>query len=431
MSRLLPRRDLFRYGVAGGFTLWLFRPNFADAATVFNIHYGLSAWASGSFTQGQRCSASGNAYQCTTPGSSSAAPSGTGGSINNGGTAVFKYLSAIDFTSLQNWANAMPATQTVNYLVQLWNNGVITTSLNTAFMQYTATAGSFSTVITPAPGEGLTGNVTAAGAWNPANGVAFDCPASGTESGGLLYNYLNTNNVTFSGLQFRDLNASAGALMFGTQANVSNLLLTDCILDGYNFMYNGSGTSGCGLTNCLMINRQTSPADFPVKWEVTSTSGFMVNCVAVGVGGGAQCMACSLSNSAGAVFVRNCYFSGAAGEPLLSQNASGAIIADHCAFDVSSSAAITGPADGFPNGDGGNNLYSKPSANQFISNTTNFRLKTGSDCIGAGVVDLTDIPNGLDLYGVAHGASVWDIGPIAFALSGHGGVGALPLLGVG
>lgn len=56
-----------------------------------------SAWASGSFvTAGGNtiCTNAGNIYQCTTSGTSTAAPTGTGTGINNGGTAVFKFIGA-------------------------------------------------------------------------------------------------------------------------------------------------------------------------------------------------------------------------------------------------------------------------------------------------------------------------------------------------
>ena len=186
MSRHLSRRDFFRYGVAGGFTLWLLRANLAQAATTFNIHYGLSAWPQNTaLGLGARRSNGGNAYQVITAGTTAntpgAGPAGTGSNITDG-TVHWKYLSAIDYTSLQAWANNQPSTQSVNYIVQLWNNGVITTTVSTPFLVYTSTAGSFATLITCAPGEGLIGNRSSALAYNTANGVSFECASSGTET---------------------------------------------------------------------------------------------------------------------------------------------------------------------------------------------------------------------------------------------------------
>src|SRR5579871_4797709 len=103
---MLSRRNLLRGAVAAAALAAVeLRPRIAVAAQIKNIHFGLSAWSNKVFGPGARCSNAGNAYQCITGGSSTAAPTGTGSSINNGGAAVFKWLSAIDFTTPQAWIN--------------------------------------------------------------------------------------------------------------------------------------------------------------------------------------------------------------------------------------------------------------------------------------------------------------------------------------
>lgn len=91
-------------------------------ATVVNIH-NAPAWSAATFTAGQRITNTSKAYQVTNPGTSTAAPTGTGTSINNGGVAVFKYLSGVDATSINGWVSANTgATLTQPAVLQHWND---------------------------------------------------------------------------------------------------------------------------------------------------------------------------------------------------------------------------------------------------------------------------------------------------------------------
>lgn len=128
-------------------------------ALVSNLHFGLTAWASGAFGLGQRCSSSSNAYQCITPGNSTSAPVGTGSSITSG-TAVFKWLSAIDYTTLQAWANALPATLTQPVQLLVWNDGPVTTTAGVPFLTLVGhtTSATNNITVTPAPGESFAAN---------------------------------------------------------------------------------------------------------------------------------------------------------------------------------------------------------------------------------------------------------------------------------
>jgi hypothetical protein len=46
-----------------------------------NIYVGLAAWTNHTFVLGERCSNAGNAYQCITAGTSTAAPTGTSSNV--------------------------------------------------------------------------------------------------------------------------------------------------------------------------------------------------------------------------------------------------------------------------------------------------------------------------------------------------------------
>lgn len=428
---MLNRRQFLRYGVAGGFTLWLLRPNFAQAATTFNIHYNLAAWPQNTaLSLGARRSNGGNAYQVITAGTtanvSGAGPTGTGSNITDG-TVHWKYLSAIDYVSLQDWANNMPATQGDNYLVQLWNNGLITTTTDVQFLSYQTDAAGFSTLITCAPGEGISSRRTSPLARNQANGVMFQAPSSGAAV--FPYFFITTANTTISGIQYYDPQAATGNTAFVLAAD--NNRMDGCLIDAWSILY--TGNNNVGVANCLLINRETGTsgtAEWPVKWDTTASGAYVVNCHCIQAGdGGPGAFVVHLNSTPGSGIVRNSSFFGTT-EPVMSQNVAGAWVIDHCGFDVSSANEFTSTTLGFPNTDGGNNLFSLTAANQFINTSTDFRLKSSSDFINAGTTDTTDIPAANDIYGVLRPqGSAWDIGAQEFVPAG--GSGGLLLSGVG
>ncbi len=234
-------------------------------ALVSNVHYNLSPWASGTFTLNQRTTNAGNVYQATTAGSSTGAPTGTGTGINNGGAAVFAFVSTYDYPSLQAWANALPATLTQPVVAQLWNNGPITTTSGTPFLTLTGhvTTTSNNITITCAPGEGfvspLAANPALPLAFSQSAGVNFNLPATGT--GGINYVSILDENVVAIGLQFQDPNPTSGSTIFsaGTTCTVQS-----CIFDGYgqtggasilDFSLSGASGDVQYLVNSLVVDR--------------------------------------------------------------------------------------------------------------------------------------------------------------------------------
>jgi hypothetical protein len=73
-----------------------FPGNGATLAAVFGaqIPAAIAAWSSTTYTAGQRVVSGGKVYLVITGGSSTSAPTGTGSGINNGGSAVFNYVSS-------------------------------------------------------------------------------------------------------------------------------------------------------------------------------------------------------------------------------------------------------------------------------------------------------------------------------------------------
>ncbi len=425
-------------------------------ALISNIHYNLAAWSAGLFNTGQRCASSGNAYQCVVAGSSSVAPSGTGTSINNGGTAVFKWLSPVDFTDLQTWANALPATLTQAVAAQLWNNGPITTTTGTPFLTLTGhtTSAVNNITITAAPGESFSGNGSSAGgfssgyssgysggngagggfssgfssgfsgggsggasgssgalAFNASAGVAFVLPSSGV--GGINYVALLDNNVVVSGLQFQDPNAASGSTILQTAQTCT---VQNCIFDGYgqdggasiiDSYLGGSTSSVLSFLNNLVIDRAPNGAGFVQTVNNSYNAVFANNTFfAINTPPNVACMVDGSTTPGTSIkFVNNIilgYASGT-GAPLYS-NGVATIPVSYSLFSNSSVSTGTGVVVG------SGNLYSKTAAATFVSAASNFRPLPSSSAVGAGTTDTADIPTATDIFGYPRPAGAWTIG---------------------
>ncbi len=413
-------------------------PFIPSGAVVANIHPNLSPWTNASFSVGQRCSTGGNAYECTNGGSSTSAPTGTGSNINNGGTATFKWLSAITFTSLQAWANTLNnTTLSASQAAVNWNNAVQTNAPGGFFMYLQGvTAGSFSVSITCAQGESFRDHPTSALSFNQVNGCAYDAPNTSTPTvSPSFYWFIDCDNVTIDGWQFRSVSTSNATQIIGVDnKNGRHFTIQNCLVDGcgqagdVEVLYwgntNSGGTPGiANMLNCLIIDSQNNPGAGgagieTVKWDF-GVNGVAVNCTFISRNN-SQWYAIKNLGPANENQIKNCLFFGY-GMPLISQNTTGSIVADHC---VTSAANFT--AGNTANGT--TNLFSKSAAAQFISTITDFRLKTGADAIGAAAVDTTDIPTADDIFGQGRGASAWDAG--AFQLNTSSGLSPIAVSGM-
>ena len=110
----------------------------------FNVYYGLNAWTNHTFVANEFCSNGGNAYICITPGPSTAAPTGTGTGINNGGISDFQLcighqlqtfvLQAMGDRYVQHYM-ARPGSPD-NFTVETWASAVITMPMVTPSSPY-------------------------------------------------------------------------------------------------------------------------------------------------------------------------------------------------------------------------------------------------------------------------------------------------------
>lgn len=380
--------------------------------TTSNIHLGIAGWSNATYVVGARRSNAGNAYQCTTAGTSTSPPTGTGTGIANGGISVWKYLSAVDFTTLAAWAasaTVLPATLTQPVIALLWNDSTVTAPLGTPIVTLTGhtTSGSNTITITPAPGESFQAVYqaapTTAYAYNAANGVAFQCPAAGTSA--VNYFLINDSNVILDGLQFKDPNSTSGCSIIGGSG--SNLTIRHCIIDG--FAQTGGaipiGVSGNGLTitNTLVVGRNTTVGGAMLHTNATgyaiANNTFVHATLVTGqqaLGSGTNVATSTMTSTNNIFYNYAIPYSASSGTPWLSS---------HCAY---SAASFSGSNNG---SDAGGSIFGITAAATFANFATDMHVKAGASSINAGLTDTTDIPAADDAFGTARPqGTFWDIG---------------------
>lgn len=377
-----------------------------------NIHVGLAGWSNTTYSVGQRRSNAGNAYQVTTAGTSTAPPTGTGTGITPGGTSVWKYLSSVDYTTLQAWANGIPSTLTQPIIGLLWNDGVITAVAGTSILSLTGhtTSGSNTITLVPATGEGFLATFVTAPTtpyvYNNANGISIEFPATGF--GGINYIQVDDSNVIFRGLQIKDLNASSGATMIG---GLGSVWIDKTIVDGQSqsggarMIQMGGGSSTVKITNSLIIDRSIgSPTSATVEAVGTGCVIVCSTFIKTAPASPSAALDANTNPSVASNIVRNCIFVGYATPFIAAATLSWAT--DHNAY---TNATFT---SGSSATDTGGSIYSATTSTLFVNATTDYHQNSSSPCLDTGVADTTDITTADDTFGTTRpqGTS-WDIGP--------------------
>lgn len=352
----------------------------------------------------------GNAYQCITSGTSTSAPTGAGSAINNGGTAVWKWLSAVDFTSLASWSGSIPATLTQPYVALLWNNGSITTSAGVAWLNLSGhtTSASNSITVTPAPGESFRSPGTGALAFSASAGVNFIAPSSGV--GNVNYFSASDNFVTIDGIQIQDPNPTSGSTLIQTSSGTT---VQNCIIDGYGQPsgatiiqagFPGATSSHFTFINNLLIDRCPSASGTGAQTINTNYNGTFACNTIIAINSPANLI--GLINQGDSSVTTTTTDNIWIGYPanVTIGSATGAVTTAQ--YSLFSSGTLSG---GVTLGAG--NIFNASAAAQFVSPTTNFRLLASSAAVDAGFADTADVPFATDIFGTTRPqAAGWDIG---------------------
>lgn len=379
-----------------------------------NIYPNVIAWAgSTSYSVGQTRQNGTNAYRVITPGTSasSGGPTGTGSNITDG-TVHWKYLSAVDYTSVQDWVNAVVAASPLSqdYTGWLWNTGsTITPVAGTAVADFTgANSNGHTITLTCASGESfrdaLLANSALPLAYNASNGVAIQLPATGSG----LINYINctTNNIVIDGIQYQDPNTSSVCTLIGGTGN--NCVIRNCILDGQTqaggatvVQFNGTGLT---MYNNLVIDHDTALNGGTVQALGTGANISANIFILPAALAGAACLDAGTNSTVSSDTAKNNIY---IGYSLLVVNGSGGNI-----WTTSNNAATAASfAAGNCGTDTGGSQYGLTASNLFVNASTNFRTKSGASIIGGGANLATLIPTLDDIIGDPRPPSgAWDNG---------------------
>lgn len=305
-----------------------------------------------------------------------------------------------DYANVVDWFAGIPATVLENEVGALYNDSE---NVLTAVVIFSGkTPGAFSISLSPAAGQGFADSKNNPGfklSYVASQGVAF---SSATGYMSPLFT-LNQAKMSITGIQIKTTAANSGCIEH-INANSSTSYLKNIIADS-NGAAGGSRypirLSGGKAINCLAIVRNGSTNAIPTEYGAV-----VLNCTAVVVagsstdgiteGGGTN----NTVNNSAAFGFTNSFSSG---------------------WDASSNYNIAADTTA----PGANSLQSKTFANQFVSTTDDFRLKAGSDCIGAGNTDATDAPE--DIVGTTRGTTTsGDIGAWEYVAAAATFIAALP-----
>lgn len=297
-----------------------------------------------------------------------------------------------DYSTLSAWAASIPATLADSYVGECYNDSEFTNTDTVLSLTGHTTTSTFTITLTAATGQSFVDNAnvqTNALTYNQANGVGIN--------GSSAYNAaldIHDNYVTLSRLQIK--NPLTGTYPTTLKLN-GNETVSQCIIDGASSAqiidaFGYSGTNNL-VTNTLIIHRANAGKSY---W--CNGGNVLANVT----------LACpsdfTSSNTAIAIDSNYGAFTGT-NLAIFGYKTVAAGTSSTRTFTTCMSSATT-----VPTGVTGSEVF----ANQFVNVTSSgsdFRLKSGANCIDAGTTDTTDIPSAIDIVGTARPqGSKWDIG---------------------
>jgi hypothetical protein len=303
-----------------------------------------------------------------------------------------------NFSTLQAWEDAVPATPTGGYIGECYNDSEF--SARVLIDGHTTSAVNF-IHLTAAAGQSFQDHASVRSNplyYDQTKGVGVSAAPSTSEP----IIDIEDDYVTVDRLQVKRTGAHYGnGSCIGLGGSVPNSRVKDCIAQKAFSGYAGGGilTGADGIfINCVAINQSGTDAGLMGLFLFDACNA--INCTIVNA-------AASAGDGIGFSYwfgtLTNCCSFGWANA--FSGSAAGGTVAN-CASDG------TTP--------GTNALSTQTFANQFESVTVDFRLKSGASLIDAGNTDGTNAPN--DISGTARGLTGdGDIGAWEFSSGGGGG----------
>lgn len=298
-----------------------------------------------------------------------------------------------NYSTLSGWAASLPATLADSYVGECYNDSQFSGDSPLLTLSGHTTTTTFTITLTTGPGQSFIDNANAATnplRYNASNGVSINASASV----GYAYAITGTDsNVNITKLQFMINSVHGGGISLG-----AGIATEQCIFETYTQDQNytciqGGSSSYYLVTNCLFITRAVTGNC--IFFECSS-NGSLANCTFVCPSDEDTVM------NTGAAWINyspgdltNCAFFG-----LKSFSGTGSgYTFTNCMSDYST--AVPG-------------VTIVSYANQFVNSleaSSDFRLKSGADCIDAGSTDTGDIPNSIDIIGTTRPqGTAWDVG---------------------
>lgn len=316
-----------------------------------------------------------------------------------------------NYPNLQAWEDALTDPFTEDEIAECYDDAEFVGSTDTPIMTFAGVdTSTFRAIIRPATGEGFaeTGSAATTALRYPTAGVRFRTVGTGF---GRAFD-LGDQNIELYGLAIQHvLQGSAdGAIRCPNTFGWGGWIVDSCLIEltsgASRGIYINGGTSK--VVNSAIIDRTTAGAIALWLYEGADCYNNTIvrpsNLASGGTG---------IKRDYGTVVVSNTVVMGFA----TTVNNTISATSD---YNVTDSAA--------PTNWGSNSLASQVYADQFeavsdASGTHDFRLKTGSDCEGAGTPDATNT-GGVDIIGQTRDATTPDIGCWEFV--GGGGAAATP-----
>lgn len=302
--------------------------------------------------------------------------------------------SSRDYSTVATWEAACPANLTTSisggeiWQGEMYNDSQFTEE-NTTIFGMTVDATGY-VVLKTASGQSAFDTASNPLQYDQSKGVGW--------LGVTGYSNHITNSVDYTqmeGIQFKRTTSGSGVVAFN-QGAFSNQRIRRCLAD--NVRSHSSFVMSSGkVINTVVINRHATTA----RGITFSYGGGGINCT---------CVVPTSVTANGTAYTKG---SGAGSETIDNCASFGFTNAVSASFD-GGDYNCTDAASGMP---GANSQHSLTYADQFVSTTADWKLKTGSNLIGGGNTDATNAPN--DIFGTARGSgTAGDCGAHEFVASG-------------